>query len=228
LFSLSVLLFNMFMLHHPLEGATESGIKCMDVAAMNKLYGSDPVFIYDPDNSSNRPVSGVHDNAIIYWDLYPEFFREMFVRAFTTGLFEPAKRVTETEWKNALANLYSAILPCVCGAEIFAGVCCWNPDCGAPTSVPATLISGKSRVPLTKDSRLISHHIRGDFDIDTTVGTVVQNPDNPALWGIRNDSGSDWTYIKPDGSKIPVPAGRTAVIAKDAKLDFGELVGEII
>jgi serine/threonine protein kinase len=58
LFSLSVLLFYMFMLNHPLEGKLEANIKCMDIHAMNKLYGTDPIFIFDPNNKSNRPLAG--------------------------------------------------------------------------------------------------------------------------------------------------------------------------
>lgn len=39
LYSLAVLLFYMFMMGHPLEGKLEAEIKCMDIHAMNKLYG---------------------------------------------------------------------------------------------------------------------------------------------------------------------------------------------
>lgn len=86
LFSLSVLLFYMFMVHHPLEGKQEASIKCFDLPAMKKLYGTHPVFIYDPINTSNRPVRGVHDNAIVFWDIYPASFKEAFTKSFTRGL----------------------------------------------------------------------------------------------------------------------------------------------
>ena len=66
LFSLSVLLFYMLMVHHPLEGKRETEIKCLDLAAMNKLYGSDPLFIFDHADSSNAPVPGVHGNALAF------------------------------------------------------------------------------------------------------------------------------------------------------------------
>ena len=48
LFSLAVLLFYMLMMHHPLEGKKESDIKAFDLPAMNKIYGLEPVFIFDP------------------------------------------------------------------------------------------------------------------------------------------------------------------------------------
>ncbi len=62
--------------------------------------------------------------------------------------------------------------------------------------------------------------------MDTVVGGVVQNPNNPNLWGIKNESKDNWTYIRPDGQQVPVPVGKSAAIAKDCKIDFGQNVGE--
>lgn len=42
-YSLAVLLFYLFMVNHPLEGKQEASIKCMDMAARVKLYGTDPI-----------------------------------------------------------------------------------------------------------------------------------------------------------------------------------------
>jgi len=85
LFSLSVLLFYMLMVHHPLEGKRESEIKCFDLPAMNRLYGTEPVFIFDPYDDTNRPVLGCHDNALLYWQIYPQSLRDIFIKAFTDG-----------------------------------------------------------------------------------------------------------------------------------------------
>ena len=120
LFSLAVLLFYMFMLNHPLEGKLEAEIKCMDYLAMNRLYGEHPVFIFDPKDTSNRPVRGYQDNALLFWDLYPRQLKELFIRSFTVGINEANKRVTEAEWLDVLANLISGIEICPnCQAEVF-------------------------------------------------------------------------------------------------------------
>ena len=120
-----------------------------------------------------------------------------------------------------------------CGAEVFfdaqkhdngAAQTCWN--CKSTVPMPATLIVGKSRVLLQKDAKLYAHHIYGNFDLNTVVGSVVQNPKNPNLWGIRNESTENWTYIKPDGLQIPVAIGKSAAIAKDVRIDFGQMTGE--
>ena len=234
LYSLAVLLFYMFMMGHPLEGKLEADIRCMDIHAMNRLYGTNPVFVFDPNNKTNRPVKGYQDNVLIYWDIYPQIIRDLFMKSFTEGLTAPNKRVTEKQWLDAFANLMTGIIACPgCGAEVFFdeskvanGVShtCWN--CGRATQYPVSIIVGKSRVLLKKGAKLYAHNIYGNYDMDTVVGEVVQNPNNPNLWGIKNQSKDNWTYIRADGQQIPVAVGRSAAIAKDAKIGFGQLIGE--
>lgn len=234
LFSLAVLLFYMFMMNHPLEGKLEADIKCMDIHAMNRLYGTNPVFIFDPNNKTNRPVRGYQDNALIYWDLYPENLKALFMQAFTEGLSSPNRRVTENKWLETFANLMSGIVTCPsCGAEVFydevkeqMGVdhICWG--CQSSVAMPAKLVTSKSCVLLAQDTKIYSHHLYGDFDMETVVGSVVQNPKNPNLWGIRNEDKVNWTYEKADGTQIPVAIGRSAGIAANAKIHFGQTLGE--
>ena len=68
--------------------------------------------------------------------------------------------------------------------------------------------------------------IYNDFDMEREVGSLVQNPKNPALWGIRNEDKLNWTYEKADGTQIPVEVGKTAGIAAGVKIHFSESVGE--
>ena len=234
LFSLSVLLFYMFMLNHPLEGKLEAEIKCMDIHAMNKLYGSSPLFIYDPDDKSNRPLAGYQDNALVFWDLYPQYLKDLFINSFTIGLLQPNRRVTESKWLETFANMLSQIIVCPgCGAEVFydsdketKGVAhtCWS--CQQTITIPSKLIIGKSNILLTSDTKIFSHYLREDYNMETVVGEVVQNPNNPSLWGIKNEDKENWTYIKADGTQIPVTVGKSAAIVKGTKIDFGKLIGE--
>ena len=234
LFSLAVLLFYIFMLNHPLEGKLEANIKCMDIFAMNQLFGTNPIFIFDPDDKSNRPLRGYQDNAIIYWDLYPQQLKDLFTQAFTIGLKSPARRVTENKWLETFANMMSEIIICPnCGAEIFLdenkenlGVAhtCWN--CQSSVAVPASIVIGKNRVVINKDTKLYKHHISSNGDMDTVIGSISINPNNPNLWGIRNDGTDNWTYIKADGMQVPVAPGKSAAIVSGAKINFGEIIGE--
>ena len=92
LFSLAVLLFLILMNHHPLDGRKETEIHCFDLQAMTRLYGCEPVFIFDPADESNRPLPGYHDNALAYWPIYPRFLQEKFIQSFTAGIERPEDR----------------------------------------------------------------------------------------------------------------------------------------
>lgn len=234
-FSLAVLLFYMFMIGHPLEGQLEANIKCMDVAAMNKLYGSNPVFIFDPNNKTNYPVKGYQDNPIIYWEIIPQNLKDLFIASFTIGLREPNRRITENEWLRAFANMITGITECSCGAEIFFDEnkfqnnekhICWN--CRKNVAMPHFLQIGKNKILLNRNGKIYSHNIHDDFDMSTIVGVVNQNPNDPKLWGIKNETQMNWTYIRPDGTQQTVAPGRSAGINKNVKIDFGEVIGEFI
>ena len=234
-FSLAVLLFYILMVSHPLEGKKEAKIKCMDPAAMRMLYGDEPIFIFDPDNDSNSPVPGYHDNALIYWKMYPKYIQDLFVQSFTVGLNTPAKRVTENQWLDALAKLMSGIIICQgCKAENFyddlkgkTGHICWNKKCGQSIKIGSQIVIGKGKkaihIPITSETKLYSHHINGDYDMDTVVGEVVANPNDPTKWGVRNKTKENWTYIKANGTQIPVAGEKAAAIAKNVSIDFGNV-----
>ena len=236
LFSLAVLLFYMFMINHPLEGAQEAKIKCMDVHAMNYLYGQNPVFIFDPNDTSNRPVRGYQDNALIYWDLIPQNLKDLFTTSFTTGIKDPRQRVTENTWLETFSNLFTGIIRCPkCKYEIFydenkekLGVAhtCWH--CGSTANVPVKMVIGRSKILLNSNSKIYARHTLGNNDLDTVTGEVSINPNDPSIWGIRNLTNDNWTYIQADGTQIPVPPGRNAQILHGVKLDFGTNTAEFM
>ena len=235
LFSLAVLLFYMLMVSHPLEGAQEAKIKCMDPPAMRKLYGTNPIFIFDPDNNKNRPVDGYHDNAKAYWEIYPQYIKDLFIQSFTVGLNTPAKRVTEKQWLDAFTKLLGGITICQnCGVENFfdetivkEGHHCWNKNCKKTIKIGSRMVIGKGKkqihIPITADTKLYSNYINGDYDMKTIIGEVAVNPKKPMMWGIRNKTDTNWTYIKADGTQIAVAGGKAATIAKGVSIDFGKI-----
>lgn len=130
LYVLAVYYFYVLTLSHPLEGKKEALYKCMPAEKQKELYGDNPVFIFDKGNLSNRPVPGYHDNAIIYWKLYPEYLKKMFYRVFSNGCRDIGKRPSEKEWVDVFRRLQTDLRKCPrCGAEVFAsyiGTVCWN------------------------------------------------------------------------------------------------------
>lgn len=235
LYSLAVLIFEMLYISHPLNGMNEYKIHALDENARKALYGTHPVFIFDPYNFENRPVPGWHDNAIIYWDLYPQFIKEKFIKAFTSGISNVSDRIYEKEWKDISVRLLDSILECPnCGAEVFWDEekevnckknSCWG--CNNEIIAPSSIKIGKSKLFLDKSLQINSHHINHDYNLQKIVATISQNPNNPSQWGLRNGSNDNWVLIKPDGSQVFVPPGKNAPLVVGNKINFGTIIGEI-
>ena len=231
LYSMAVLLFYMFMLHHPLEGAKEANIKCFDGKAMEMIYGREPVFIWHPTDRSNRPVHGYQDNAIIFWKIYPQFIRDMFTAAFTDGLKSPSRRIVEKQWKEAFSKLHSSIVYCPrCKAENFAAdgqaPVCWS--CKTTVSLPPRMQIAGNTVMLNRDTNIYKFGANGLFDYASAIGQVQQHPSDPTRWGIKNIGGNSWVYIRANGEKAFIEPGRAAPIAGGAKIGFGNVEGIIV
>lgn len=240
LFSLAVLLFYMLMVHHPLEGAKEAYIHCFDLPAMTKLYGTEPVFIFDPKDASNHPVKGLHDNALVYWPLYPKFVRDLFTKAFTDGIRDPQNgRVRESEWRSALVRLRDAIVYCPhCGAESLydaealkvsigkPGVC-WS--CKQELRLPFRVRIGKNVTMLNYDTLLYPHHIDKDrmYDFSKPIAEVVPHPQKSQVWGLKNLSNEKWTILAQDGTPRDIEPGKSATLSTGLKINFGKTEGEI-
>ncbi len=240
LFSLAVLLFYMLMVHHPLEGKKEAQIHALDLPAMTKLYGNEPVFIFDPDDDSNRPVPGLHDNAIEFWPIYPQFLHDLFIKAFTVGIRDPQHgRVRESEWRSGMIRLRDSIVYCGnCGMENFYDTealkasggkpgRCWS--CKKELRLPPRVRIGKNTIMLNHDTQLYPHHIDDQkmWDFATPVAAIVQKPDDPKVWGLKNLSGDKWVITTVDGKMKDVVPGQSVTLASDTKINFGHLEGTI-
>lgn len=240
LFSLSVLLFYMFMVHHPLEGKREAQIKSLDLPAMNKLYGTEPIFIFDPNNDSNRPVPGYQDNALVFWPIYPQFLRDLFTTAFTDGIRDPQNgRVVESVWRATMVRLRDSIVYCPhCSAENFYDAnalkasggkpgSCWS--CKKELRLPPRIRIGKNVVMLNYDAQLFPHHVNNQklYDFSRTVAAMTQNPKQPSIWGLKNCSDEKWVITTGEGNIKDVEPGRTVTLAVGTKINFGKTEGEI-
>ncbi len=238
LYSLAVLLFYMLMVSHPLEGKKEASIRCFDLPAMNKIYGSEPVFIFDPKDKSNPPVVGIHDNAIAYWAIYPKFIRDLFTKAFTDGIRDIKARVRESEWRSSLVALRDSIIYCpACEQENFydqdliknnKSIHCWN--CRKELTTPFQIQFGPaSVVMLNNDSQLFPHHIDHQklFDFSEPVAKVMRHPTDKKIWGLKNLAQDKWVITTPDGVIKDVDPGKSVTLQVGVRINFGKIEGEI-
>lgn len=238
LFSLSVLLFYMFMLHHPLEGKKEQQICCMDLPAMRRLYGEQPLFIFDPIDKSNEPVPGQQDNALIFWKIYPESIKQLFVQAFTLGIKDAKNgRVRESQWRKAFRQLRDGIMHCPsCSSENFYDkdkvranipMFCWQ--CQKPLSVPPLMQLGDNVILLNKGCKIYQYHFdstQGD-GVGDVVAEMVQHPQNPNVWGLRNNGKEKWSVARPDGTMLEIPPEKSFQPVDGTKIYFGRGEGLI-
>ena len=238
LHSLSVLLFYMFMMHHPLCGKREMDIHIFDPVAKRKLYGLEPLFIFDPHDTSNAPVPGEQINPLALWPIYPQFLRDLFTKAFTKGLQNPNMRVSEHEWKKSMVRLRDSIMYCGnCGRENFYDAhsikqsggkvgYCWG--CYQELKFPPRIRIDGEIIMLNHNTTLFPHHIdhQKQFDFSQPVAAINQNP-NDGRWGIKNLGIEKWSATFPDGHIIDVENGKTVPIPKGIKINFGNTEGEI-
>ena len=118
LHSLAVLLFMVLVNHHPLKGRKELEIPCLDADAQKRLYGTDPLFVFDPTDHRNRAEPGEHDHVVAAWKTLPGTIQDLFITAFTDGLHNPEARVRESQWRDALSRTRDAIVHCAgCGGQ---------------------------------------------------------------------------------------------------------------
>lgn len=240
LFSLAVLLFYMFIVHHPFEGKKELAIKCLDLPAMTKLYGTDPLFIFDPNDNSNEPDPTYHRNALEFWHIYPKFFRDLFTKAFTDGVTDPQHgRVRESAWRANCVKLRDSIFYCAyCQAENFydvdalkatGGVAgnCWS--CRKQLILPVRARLGKNVVMLNHDTRLFAHHVDDEkmYDFNQPVAEVTRHPSDPNIWGLKNLSQEKWVITSTDGAIKDVAPGSSFTLRVGTKVNFGKSEGEI-
>jgi len=217
-YSLSVILFLLFCYGHPLEG--EKGTPYVMSPEMSlKIYGTEPTFIYNPENTSNRPIPGVHNTTIILWKCLPDYMKELFVSAFSQESMMKMRRVTEYDWLNALVRFRSDIVKCSCGNEIFTnnGNVTNCDGCGKPTTFKNKIVFGEYAIPAIAGTRIYRIQL-GTVNFEDALNPVASinaNPNEATDIRIKNLSDTMWTCATPSGktkkleqdSRAPIKAG---------------------
>lgn len=223
-FSMSVILYILFCLNHPLEGKRYL-VPGLTPAHQEKLYGSDALFMMDPDCKDNGPHPVLHKNSITMWNCLPDYMRSLFESAFSqTALKRPAARPKEIDWLKTLTRFRSEIVRCSCGNEIFIqdGRPCRCDSCRKMPAIPFRLVLGEYSIPALRDARIYRCQL-GVCDADEALNPVAQileKKDAPGVFGIRNRTTHRWDAVTTKGvarkvapdEVIPVKPGITFTI----------------
>ena len=224
LHSLAVLLFRLLTRHDPFRGALELQIRCLDEPARRRLYGEDPVFVFDPGDPRNRPDPELHSAALLTWPIYPSGLQALFIQTFGPGLRDAGQRVLTGQWRDELARTLDRRQICpACGQENFRShqsppPPCWS--CGAMLPPPLRLQLPCGSVVAAAGTTLHSHH----FDplqppqVDQPLAEVVAHPSEAAILGLRNCGPTPWQVTLVQGQELQVEPGRSCNLAAVAAI----------
>jgi DNA-binding helix-hairpin-helix protein with protein kinase domain len=226
-FSLTVVLFLLWTHNHPLEGKNACPV-CMDAKHEKKIYGENPVFIFDPADKSNTPVPGLHKGAINNWPQLPLYLQAAFIKEFSKEVMsDPAKRGIVQDWLRLFIRMRGEIFKCPCGEVYFADPVDPNPcpGCKKKNSFPFYSKTYRYNLPVHQRTKLYACHTEKDSeDFETTTGEVTAAGGS---FKLKNVSGKNWTIT--DGGNISNLAPDSDVELKHGMaINFGGATAEII
>lgn len=224
-FSLAIVLFWLFYRGTPFEGKyTLDHYPCIGNKEARIIYGEDPRFVFDPNDSSNRPDENSNPNVADRSGWYPPELKEMFCKALVVGAKTPAARPPESEWIDCLIGARDKLVLKQNGREQFVNF-----------DQPGTIPPGCRRldildhaVALYPRKALCQCHVKkGSRDYKTVVGGVIVAPNNNRMLALKNVSKSAWQVQYPGRPMASVNPGQSFALVPGAKAYFGGAEGVI-
>ena len=221
-YSLAVILFRLFYIDHPLEGRYTVQFPLTDLNGA-RLFGEEPVFVYDPHNKKNRPLPGAHDNVIRRWTMFPPDLTAAFTKAFTSGLHHIDSRVTEMQWLGVLIRARGMLVR-LGGREQFV-------NCYQPSTLPdgcRTLRTQEQIIAAAPETVLYKCQTDcTSADYKTPSGVVKESIANPGIYGLGNLSEEIWVVTLPGKSPVEVPPRKFAPLVPGAVIRFGNVTCKV-
>lgn len=217
-YSLTVLLFMLIYLNHPLEGVKVAACPCMTESNEKKFYGSEALFIYDAADKSNLPVRGVHTNVIRRWPAFPQLLRDTFTNELSQEkLKNPQKRMIEQEWEKVVARVRDSLVVCPhCRQETFVNLATSSDkciECGSLVDTDRRLKYEDRSIALTPGTCLF-------IDVDNKPDVKVQIGSNGEMM-LQNVSTNSWNVETPSGKIRVVNVNDCLPARPGLKISFG-------
>lgn len=219
--------YMLFYANHPLEGARVLACPCMTETYEKKFYGSEPIFIYDKNNSENRPVRGVHNNVLRRWNAFPALLRDTFIQEFSSVcLHDQNKRKLERQWQNIIQQLRDMLVVCPrCKEETFVE----NPNaaqcmcCGKPFTISGIMKINDRKILLTPEKKVY-------IDMDNKPDIqVISIPGDRYPVQLKNITTNNWVVETPSGKIKPIEPNKAMPVKVGLKVSLtGAIKGEII
>ncbi len=221
-FSLAVILFRLFYVDHPLEGKYTIRFPLTDDIGA-ELFGRNPTFIYDPNNDKNRPDEYAHPNVISRWNMFPPDLNIAFIKAFTGGMKDINKRITERQWIEVLLRVRSMLVVHE-GREQFV-------NAYKPSELPLycrVMKTDSYAIAMAEGSCVYMCQTDStSADYSTVSGVVKASKSDSTILGLGNASGDSWYVTLPDKAAVCVKPKGFAPLIKGTRIDFGNVKAEI-
>ncbi len=228
-FSLAVILFLTFCLGNPFEGENLKKYNLIDGAAELELYGTNPVFVYNKNDLSNRPIRGYHTALLRRWPVLPTYMKEAFHRTFVEGLTDRENgRTTEIEWIKLLSKYRDELITCSCGSQHMIGlyekkktsVC---PYCNKLINDYCVLQINKQQVVLEPGKMIFANHLdKYSSNYNTSFARVCKNKKNQELWGIKLQLKNDVEVKDSTGNVKVIGCDKVIPIIENLKIKFSD------
>lgn len=214
-YSLAVIVFLILMGEHPLEG--RHALRPVDQPTMAKLYGFGPIFMFDPQDTTNAASPEVHQAVIKLWDELPGYARDVFVRAFShDALMNQGRRVVEGDLISMLVRLRADTVRCGCSPTAESILDSASPvvceGCGRTLRPPLRFVfSGDVVTPAVPGTRVYLGLVRTasvGHELDR-VGVVVASKNDPGVFGLTNLTRERWCVIDASDRRHNVDPGQT-------------------
>ncbi len=223
-FSLSLILFRLFFLDHPLEGAQVLACPCLTEEHERRLYGSEAMFIYD-FSKKNLPVAGIHTNIIRRWPIVPSLLRRIFTEQFDQNhLTHPQTRLIEQEWKKVIERVRDQLVICpYCHKESFIDLekgtyTCM--ECSREIDASHRLIIGNRTIILTVGTKL---YLNDDNIPEAEVVKFSQEPNRFEL-GLKNLMNASWMVTTASGRLVELPPHQSMPVRNGMIISFPSII----
>ena len=233
-FSLAIILFLALCKGNPFEGESIRKYPIIDEKAEFELYGKNPIYVYNEDDKTNRPIRGYHTAVINRFPYLPSYIKALFHKTFVDGLSDRENgRTTELEWIKALSKFRDELITCSCGNEYIYG---FNekkhndscPDCKKKNQF-CYLVLNKNKILLEPGKAIYENHLnKYSSNYNKEVAKVIVNKNNPSLWGIKLNLDKNILIKDSHNNEKEINNLGIIPIIKDLKIKFDDgLIGEI-
>lgn len=242
-FSLAVLLFYILCKGHPYDGVQRLSGQ-LTPALQEKIYGTEPVFIFHPTDKSNRPDPEVDKNPIKIWPLLPSFIQKCFIETFTKGMpkvgrelkeieLERQERTSEVEWKKALYLWLESMVTCPhCDCSITPEIDVNNrismsrcPHCNKKLDLklPVMEIIKNNKVVrkiILEEDKFVSTRSVTSIDSKDPAFVVERSKKVKNLLGIRNILNFGWKCSQPGSEDRVKQPGEVVPLLDQVMIEF--------